>query len=264
MKHGLTAVLGAALAVGPVRAASFDDLLGGFGSTARDQVEDYAQPLGDALAGLTAAGAFHSGRSKGITGLDVGLKLMMAPLGGADIPAGSLLDETDVSAVGLPVLTAAKGLVKGFQVGARFSSLELSKDVGKVGLVGASLRFELTEIFHVPLVTPRVAVQADWSRLTVGDAVTTTALGLDLIASKSFVMLEPYAGLSLVKGTTDLEYTSGAAGLEGQSVSLSLDSRPVRLAAGLNVTPFPLLRVNAEYALADYPTITVGVLLNLF
>ena len=40
--------------------------------------------------------------------------------------------------------------------------------------------------------------------------------------------------------------------------------QPTRLTAGLNLTPFPLLRLNAEYALTDYPTYTLGVLVNLF
>jgi len=242
------------------RAQSFDDLLAG---QAEAQVKAYAQPLGDALSVVASAGAFHSARSKGVAGLDAGVKVVLAPLSGADIPAGTLLDETEASAVGLPMLTVNKGLIKGLQVGARYMSLELSKDVGKLDHLGASLRFEFNELFHVPLPMPRIGLQGDWNRLKVGETVTTTTTGVDLIVSKSFVILEPYAGYSLVKGTTDLDYTHEVGGTS-HAVSVALDSDVTRLTAGLNLTPFPLLRINAEYALTDYPTYTVGLLLNLF
>jgi len=249
------------LAAGMARAANFDDLLSG---VAQGAAEAYAQPLADAGTLLAGAGTFHSARSKGIAGLDAGIKLLMVPVSSGDPAAGSILDQTEASALGLPVLVANKGLVKGLQVGARFMSLELSKDVGQLDLVGASLRFELNELFHVPLLMPRIGLQADYTRLAVGESVTTTVTGLDLIVSKSFVILEPYAGLSLLKGSTDLGYTHRPAVGDPVSVSATLDSDATRLAAGLNFTPFPLLRVNAEYALADYSTITVGLLFNLF
>jgi len=257
----MTLGLATCLAVGGARAASFDDLLSG---VAQGDAKTYAQPLADAGTLLAGAGTFHSARSKGIAGLDFGLKLLMVPISSGDPSANSILGETDASALGLPVLVANKGLVKGLQVGARFMSLELSKDVGQLDLVGASLRFEVNELFHVPLLMPRIGIQADYTRLAVGESVTTTVTGLDLIVSKSFVILEPYAGLSLLKGSTDLEYTHTPAVGDPVPVSASLDSDATRLAAGINFTPFPLLRVNAEYALADYSTITVGVLLNLF
>ncbi|MDP2360828.1 MAG: hypothetical protein Q8O14_08750 [bacterium] len=262
---GMTWLAALGLMAGMAQAApSFDDLFKDFESTTKSQVEDFVQPLGDALTALASGGTFHGARSKGLLGLDVGLKLVSVPFSSGDVPAGSVLDRSEASAVGLPMLTASKGLVKGLQVGARFMSLELDKEVGSLQHLGASLRFEINELFHIPLLMPRLGLQADWSRLQVGDALTTTATGLDLIVSKSFVVLEPYAGISLIQGRTELDYTSRAPGLEGQKVGLDLDSNPVRLAAGVNITPFPLLRINAEYALGDFNTITVGALLNLF
>lgn len=256
-KWTFSCALAMALCAG-AQAQSFDDLLAG---QAEDQVKAYAQPLGDALSVVASAGAFHGARSKGIAGLDAGLKVVLIPLSGADIPAGTLLAETEASAVGLPMLTVNKGLMKGLQVGARYMSLELSQKVGKLDHLGASLRFEVNELFHVPLVMPRIGLQGDWNRLKVGESITTTTTGVDLIVSKSFLILEPYAGFSLVKGTTVLDYEEEVTSTH---VSVSLDSDVTRLAAGLNFTPFPLLRLNAEVALTDYPTYTVGVLVNLF
>ena len=259
----LLATAGLALAL-TAGAASFDDLLAGFGSSGAAQVKAYTQPLGDAATALATGGAFHGARSKGIAGFDLGIKVLLLPVSSGDAPAGSILasSQTDVSTLGLPMLTASKGLVKGLQVSGRYMGLELSKDVGKLSYMGASLRFELNELFHVPLLMPRIGLQADWNKLEVGESLSTTATSLDLIVSKSFVIIEPYAGLSLAKGTTDISYTSTA--LPGQQVGVSLDSKPLRLAAGVSVTPFPLLRINAEVAKGDFTTATLGVLINLF
>ncbi|MFA7331675.1 MAG: DUF6588 family protein [Candidatus Delongbacteria bacterium] len=262
MARFVVAGLLSALVLAPARAAtSFDDLLESVGVG----VQDYAQPLGDAATLLAGGGAYHGARSKGVAGFDLGVKLLLVPVSSGDPAAGTILDQTDVSAVGLPMLVANKGLIKGLQVGARYMSLEFNKDVGQLSLLGASLRFELNELFHVPLLMPRIGVQGDWNQLKIGESVTNTTTGVDLIVSKSFIFLEPYAGISLLKGSTDLEYTyTPASPAPPQKISTSLDSDATRLAVGVNITPFPLLRVNAEYALGDYNTMTVGVLLSLF
>lgn len=264
MTRVLHALLMASLLAGPLAAAdSFDDLLRTVGA---DAAKAYVQPLADAATITAGSGLFHNGRSKGLVGLDVGVKLVMLPFSTGDTPEGSILDDqvgSDVSAIGLPMLTASKGLIKGLQVSARITQLELSKEVGSLGLLGASLRYELSEVLPLSLLMPRIALQADWTRLSLGDALETTVTSFDLVASKSFVILEPYVGLSLLTGKTDLSYTAGTGALT-EEVSLELDTDATKLVAGVNVTPFPMLKVNAEYSLSDYHTMTVGLLFNLF
>lgn len=257
----LLATAGLAVALGTAGAASFDDLLQHAGES-----RSYIQPLADAASQLAGSGAFHGARSKGIAGFDLGVKLVLAPLSTGSIPAGSILDETELKTLGLPMLTASKGLIKGLQVSGRYMGLELSKDVGKLGYLGASLRFEMNELFHVPLLMPRIGLQADWNQLKIGDSVTNTTTGLDLIVSKSFVIIEPYGGISLLQGKTDLDYhytSDGALPVAGDA-KFSVDSDALRLAAGVTITPFPLLRINAEVAKGDFTTATLGVLINLF
>lgn len=260
----LLAGLLAALTQAPVRAGTnFDDMLDHVGDS---RAKEYVQPLADAATLLAGSGAFHGARSKGVAGFDAGIKLILVPVASGDPAVGTILDETDASALGLPVLVVNKGLIKGLQVGARYMSLEFNQDVGRLDLLGASLRFELNELFHVPLLMPRIGVQGDWNRLKVGESLTNTTTGVDLIVSKSFLFIEPYAGISLLKGGTDLKYTYSSNGDEeiAGEVDTSLDSDATRLAAGVNLTPFPLLRINAEYAMGDYSSYTVGLLLNLF
>lgn len=262
MARFVTAGLLSTLVLTPARAAtSFDDMLKSVGNS---RAKEYVQPLADVATLLAGGGAYHSARSKGVAGFDLGVKLLLIPVSSGDPATGTILDQTDVSPIGLPMLVANKGLIKGIQVGARYMSLEL--DVGQFSMLGASLRFELNELFHVPLLMPRIGVQGDWNQLKIGESLTNTTTGVDLIVSKSFIFLEPYAGISLLKGSTDLEYTytsDGEVTLTGH-VNTSLDSDATRLAAGVNITPFPLLCINAEYALSDYSTMTVGVLLSLF
>ncbi len=262
MKSLLTLALLATSAL-PAFAGALDDLLS---DIAEDQLKEYASPFADATTLVTGSGVYHNGRAKGLAGLDVGLKIVTVPFSSGDSPAGSMLDSnggTDASGIGLPVLVANKGLFKGFQVGARFSQLEFNEDIGDLGLLGASVRFELTELLPLSLVLPRISVQADWSKLEIGDTIENTTTGVDLIVSKSFAIIEPYAGVSMLKGTTKFDYTYEEAGFSAK-VSSELDSDMTRLAAGLNFTPFPLLKLNAEYGISDYNTFTVGLLFNLF
>jgi hypothetical protein len=256
----------------PAAAADFDELLEGFAGSTEAEVRTYVQPLADAAALLSSSATFHSGRSKGIAGLDAGLRFVTLPFSGGDRggilaeSVGSLGSEaTAASGLALPVLSLNKGLAKGFQVGGRFMALELSKDVGNLTLLGASLRYELNELFHVPLLMPRIGLQADWSRLSVGDHLETTATAVNLIVSKSFVMLEPYAGYTVGTASTDVAFTTRPEPpIQPQTWDVDLDSDISRLVLGLNFTPFPMLRLNAEVGLAETNSYGVGLLFNLF
>lgn len=269
----LSALALGALLTAPAAAVNFDDLLEGFSGSTDAQLEEFLQPLGDAAALLATSGSFHTGRSKGIAGLDAGVRFTLLPFSSGERDgilseeAGSYAAQaTAASGLGLPMLVVNKGLIKGFQVGARFMALELSKDVGSLGLMGASLRFEFNELFHVPLLMPRIGLQGDWSRLTVGDALETTATTFDLIVSKSFVVLEPYAGYTIGKATTNAAFETQPADAFQQPVAWDLDvkSDVSRLAVGLNVTPFPMLRLNVEAGLGDYSSYSAGLIFNLF
>jgi hypothetical protein len=257
----LTMGLLLAFSASEIQAQSFDDILSEFTTSAELGLEDYTQPLGDVAALLSSDGGFHTGKSKGILGFDLGLKMVVVSFGSGD-EEGILEANENVDGVGIPFIFANKGLPKGFTVGAKFSSLEISKDVGSLSLMGANLRWEANEIFHIPLLMPRIGLQANWNKMDIGDNFSTTSTSFDLIVSKSLAIIQPYIGYSIGSATTDVSYTPESLLIAEQDIEL--DSDISRLTLGLNVTPFPLLRINAAYTMADYNAVNVGLLFNLF
>jgi hypothetical protein len=243
------------------QALTFDDLLS---VSNPDAIDEYTQPLGDVATQMALSASFHSGRSKGIAGLDVGLRFVTLPFSTGE--EEGILADTEAKALALPMLSINKGLIKGFQIGVRYMSLEINEDIGDLDFMGASLRWEFNEIFHIPLLMPRIGLQANWNRLKVGEALETEATGFDLIVSKSFIILEPYAAYSIGTGNTQIRYSmeNPIDGFPDIPISEEVDSDVNRLVLGLNITPFPLVRINTEVALADYNTYTVGLLFNLF
>lgn len=251
-----------ALGAGSVTTAqSFDDILRDFEGNGAGA---YLQPLADASALLATSGTFTTGKSHGIAGFDVGLRLPLVMLTSGDQLGILAEDVTPVSALGVPMLCANKGLIKGFQVGARLMKLQLSEDVGDLTLYGGSVRWEANEIFHIPFVMPRVALQANYSRLQVGESLTTDGLSMDLIVSKKVAIIEGYAGYTT--GTLDSVFEWEFVPVEGQpgtTLTEELEAKASRLSLGVNLTPLPALRVNAEYGMGDYNSLTFGLILSV-
>lgn len=242
-------------------AQSFDDILQNSETAAGNARRTFLQPLADASGLLASSGTFFTGKSHGMVGFDIGLRLPTVMLASGD-QLGILAEETTpVSALAVPMLVANKGLVKGFQVGARAMKLQLSEDVGDLTLYGASLRWEANEVFHIPIVMPRVALQANWSQVKVGEALTTDGLTFDLIVSKKLAIIEPYGGYST--GTLNSVFEYQNANLPGQTITQELDASVGRLSLGMNFTPLPTLRVNAEYGMGDYNSLTFGLILSV-
>ncbi len=246
------------LSTGLQAATSFDDLLDEVIVNTNAELETYVQPLADALAQGASTATFHSAGSKGLLGLDLGVKLQTLSFGSGD--QEGILDQSEANAAVLPVLFVNKGLVAGWMVGVRGMSLKLSDEVGTLTLLGGAVRWEVNELFDIPLVMPRIGLQANYNRLSVGEYLQTDALSFDLLVSKQLLILGPYAGYSYGKATTNLDFTSRS----NLPVDMDLDSDISRLTLGLNITPFPLLRINAEYSMGTYDTYTVGLLFDLF
>lgn len=245
-------------------AQSFDEILRDTEEASGNARRAFLQPLADASGLLASSGTYFTGKSHGLVGFDIGLRIPTVMLASGD--QLGILDEdvTPVSALAVPILVANKGLPKGFQVGARAMKLELSKDVGDLTLYGASLRWEANEVFHIPFVMPRMALQANWSQVKVGESLTTDGLTFDLIVSKKLAILEPYGGYSTGTLNSVFEYEFvPVEGQPGTPIKEELDASVGRLSLGLNVTPLPTLRVNAEYGMGDFNTLTFGLILSV-
>ncbi len=255
------ALLGLSLFAPALLAQSFDEILADYRNENEAQREAYFMPLAEVSGLLASSATFHNGKSHGIAGFDVGLRL---PLLMFDNETGTILDEntTEVSTIGMPMLVASKGLPKGFQLSARFMQIELSEDVGELGLLGAGLRWHVNELFNIPLVMPQFALQANWSKLSLGESIESSGMTFDLAVSKKLLLLEVYGGYTTGSMTSTFDYSYEVAG-NRVSVNDELDSDVSRLSLGLNWTLLPTLRINAEYGLAESNSLTFGLIMSV-
>ncbi|MCA9782130.1 MAG: hypothetical protein KDC10_08655 [Calditrichaeota bacterium] len=243
-------------------AQSFEDLLQDIGDQSSEIRRAYFQPLVDASALLASSGTYHTGKSHGLAGFDVGLRMPLVLLTSGD--QLGILSDTPVDVIGLPMLTANKGLVKGFQVGARLMKMQLNEDVGDVTLYGGSLRWEANEIFHIPFVMPRIALQANYSQFKLGESIDTKGMTWDLIVSKKLPLVEFYGGYSTGTLTGTFDYTFvPQEGVDGIGIHEELDGKVSRLNLGVNVTPLPTLKINGEYGMGDYNSMSLGLILSI-
>ncbi|HEY5898020.1 MAG TPA: hypothetical protein VIV54_10670 [Burkholderiales bacterium] len=126
----------------------------------------------------------------GITGFDVGLALTAAHVRNTEV-FNRVSGESIPSYLPIPTLRLDKGLPLGFDVGALYAMIPGS-DIKFWGVQGryAILKGGIAE--------PAVGVRASYTRLTGVDQLDLNTKGLDISASKGFLMLTPYAGVGRV------------------------------------------------------------------
>ena len=169
-------------AAGPAAAAD----LGGAGSLAQGEFRRLSEDLGAAFAykGVTPATPL------GPIGFDIGVEVT-----GTRMENSSLFARAGAgshSQLVIPKLHVTKGLFGGLDIGAFAGG---TGDVG-AALFGAELRYA---ILDDTLVTPAVAVRISGTRATgLGDLRIGTAAA-DLMVSKTFVALTPYAGAGMAR-----------------------------------------------------------------
>jgi hypothetical protein len=244
-------------AAGSGRAGIVDELL----TLDAAQLELQAPPLVKSFNAFLNQGLYHNGASHGVPGFDVGVKALFLVV--PEDKREGLLDLAGVDKLVLPVLHGSVGLMNGFQVSGRFFMADLGEKLGPVTDLGAGLRFEFNEIFNVPLVMPRIGLQYFLNSFSLGDEISTLSHNYDLIVSKKLIFVEPYGGFGFSRTTMKFAYTFEVMGFPGQEISTSFTEQSSHLVLGLNVVPFPLLRLNAAYTLnADYHLFNLGLLVN--
>lgn len=170
------------LAAVPVHAADFPAV----GSLAQDEFHRLSEDLGAAFSykGVTPATPL------GITGFDVGIEVTDTKMENSAIFARA--GAGSQSQLVVPKFHVNKGLWGGLDIGAFVAGAsEVSASI-----FGADLRYALLDD---GLATPAVAVRLSGTRAAgLGDLKVSTA-ALDLVASKKFTALTPYAGVGMVR-----------------------------------------------------------------
>ncbi|MBI4423692.1 MAG: hypothetical protein HY554_08195 [Elusimicrobia bacterium] len=185
------------------------------------------------LGGLLGGASFHSGRSLGFPGFDVGVVAMTQFRPAQD---NAILRGSGVKGFGLPLVQAEFGL-------------PLRTDVivhGATGagaqVAGGGLRFGALRSGMLVRI-PDVAVSAFADRLT-HDQFTANHYAVNASASWHLPILQPYAGVGYDVTNVELK-TSVVPGLAGSEAT----AQGVRLTAGVAVTPLPFVYLFGAYSI---------------
>ena len=185
---------------------------------------EFKQLAGD-LNAVTSYKAITPAAGLGVTGFDLGAELSFTQLNSSATwkKAGA-----DVSTLVMPRLHLHKGLPFNLDVGASLVAVPDSN----IKLFGAEIRYALIE---GGVAVPAVAVRAAMSKLSGVSQLDVNTQSLELVVSKGFLMLTPYAGVGQVWGRV----TPNVAGLRKESPSAS------KIFAGVNAN-FGVFNLAAE------------------
>jgi hypothetical protein len=204
-------------AILPCHAADFPDI----GVLAQGEFRALSRDLGAAFAykGVTPATAL------GPFGFDVGIEVTDTQMENSSLFA--LAGAGSQSRLVIPKLHVHKGLFGGLDVGAFAAG---APDIS-ARLYGADVRYTIVDD---GLVAPAIGLRASGTRASGMGPLKVSTLALDLIVSKRFTALTPYAGA----GTVRVESTASGTGLAEERINQG------RVFGGLNMN---LLAVNLAF-----------------
>ena len=159
---------------------------------------------------FTAAGSYKGvspAEPLGVIGFDIGVELTSTKMEHGDIwkKAGA-----DNSTVFIPKVHVHKGLPFGIDIGASLSAVPGSD----IKLGGAEIKYAFLE---GGVAMPAVAVRAAVTRLFGVDELDMNTRSVELLVSKGFLNITPYAGVGKVWGTLTPDF----AGLTEEKPSAS-------------------------------------------
>ena len=161
----------------------------------------------------------------GIVGFDVGVELSSTELQHADVWNKAGYDHTSVY---MPKLHVHKGLPFNIDIGASLTAVPGSD----IKLVGAEIKYAIVD---GGVATPALAIRGAATRLSGVSQLDLETRSVELLVSKGFLMLTPYAGVGKVWGTL----TPNVANLKKESPTAN------KVFAGLNFN-FGLVNLAAE------------------
>ncbi len=183
----------------------------------------------------------------GITGFDAGVEVSFADIKAESDYWKDAFGGSAPSYLVLPKLRARKGLPFGIDVGAMYSN-DGNTNVQLYGVEVAKAILDGT------LATPALGVRATYTKLAGVNDIDLQTVGIDASLSKGIFFLTPYVGAGAVwidsKATGNLQRLATAAGAP-------LDEERIwqpRFFGGLEVKPFPLIRLVGEVEYALRPT----------
>jgi len=245
------------------QAMADDNLFDQFQDYAADEIDAYATPVVEAFGIGVGSGLYHTARTHGTLGFDVGLRAMMVL-----IPQGksAILDSADVKLVPLPVIQASVGLPMDFEVMARGFSFSFQDKT--VSLYGAAVKKSLSSLIPIPGF-PDVSAMIAYHSFKGGDVLTASVLSFDAMVSKTFLVISPYAGFGLDRTSMKVEYAYQPPSVPPLPpppevpVSHTIKVSTGRFTVGLNLTPVPFVKIFADYTFAKFSEATAGLAISI-
>ncbi|MBI3549774.1 MAG: hypothetical protein HY078_12110 [Elusimicrobia bacterium] len=240
LKRSSASIL-AALAVAIVAGTAGATAFGDFKSNVNlGNLKPFALDIGGVLGGTN----FHSGRSLGMPGFDVGVVGTMQLRPDRD---DTILRNAGVQRFGIPMIQAEIGLPFNFDVIAHGMSAQGAR------VFGGGLRYGIHKS-GVLSVLPDVAVSVFGDKLN-HEFFNATHFSGNVVASFHLPIVHPYVGF----GYDVTKATVGAATAAGV-VGGSATARGTRLTAGVDVSPIPFLHAYGAYNLLHgLPGIDLGL-----
>ncbi len=207
-----------------------------FGLLTQNNFADFVTELGSAVYFHPLAPA----ETLGITGFDVAGEVVFTDISHQKNFWKFMTEDNDtISFLPVPRLHIQKGLPGKIDIGAMFASVPDSN----IKIWGGELKYG---IIKGGLVMPAVSVRASYSQLDGVSDIDLRTYALDLLVSKGFLMLTPYAGVSAlrIEGSDESGLATGWKDVE-ENVIQGL--------AGLQFCPFPFFIINAEATFGEIP-----------
>lgn len=186
-----------------------------------------AKDVGAVLGG----GMYHQAKTLGILGFDIGVRAPMQTVNKDD----KLLTGQNVTQFGLAFVELEKGLPWNIDLIGRAVSAD------GVSATGFGIRYSL-----VSLAVLNVSVVANSNTFT-HDYIKGTTTGIGAVASVNIPVIQPYVGVT----SESTNITPGAKAILANPLldGISGKSSGLRLEAGLNFSPFPLLYIYGGYTM---------------
>ncbi|MDM8567768.1 hypothetical protein QUF74_19240 [Candidatus Halobeggiatoa sp. HSG11] len=201
----------------------------------QNQFEEFTKEFGTALLFNPMAPA----EPLGMLGFDVALETVVTDISDEQEFWINLVSDNDpVAYLPVPRLHVQKGLPFNIDVGAMYVSVPSTN----IKLWGLEAKYAILE---GSTLTPALSVRASYTNLSGVDDVSIDTQALDILVSKGFLMFTPYAGASIFR----------VNGSENTDI-VELDDVNVtgyRALVGMQVSPFPLMIINAEVSLGEVP-----------
>jgi hypothetical protein len=232
---------------------------------AMQNLDEVIDPLLDLFGFYTGGGLYHSGKTHGLGGFDVGVRVITMmisedqkpdlPFPSSNAVNGGVFRGMEL--MPLPLLQVSLGLPGNLEATGRFFTYPLGEDEkeGNITLIGLGVKYGLLQ----NMLLPRVAVVAAYHYLNVPeefDFGSVNSISAALIVSKGFPFIDLYGGVGVDRNTLEVDLTLPPP---LGPVSKKYEKSNFRGNLGFKLKPFPLLFIHVDYNFGSVQGFNAGL-----